>query len=182
MTDEQRGLVETHYRLIWLLVRRAQALGPALERMETEELVQRACLWACRHALTFDALKGAFGTRVGWAVRGAMTEATDRKGQPALTNHDFGWTPQSARPVGARLDDADEAARVNAAVEGLPARHAQALYLLFWQGLSMSEAARELGVTKERVRQIRAHALRELRGRLAGGRGDVSSPINEERP
>ena len=53
------------------------------------------------------------------------------------------------------------------ALDSIPAREAQALRAEFWQGKNQTETAKEMGVTDERVRQLRNGGLRHIRNSSA---------------
>jgi RNA polymerase sigma factor (sigma-70 family) len=60
--------------------------------------------------------------------------------------------------------DKEELKRVAAkAISSLPKREQQVIKLHIWYGLSLEEIGKRLGVTKERIRQIEARALRMLK-------------------
>jgi len=61
------------------------------------------------------------------------------------------------------VEQADEASRVHAALDRIHAREAQAVRLVFLEGKTLQVAGQEMGVTRERVRQLKERGLESLR-------------------
>lgn len=66
------------------------------------------------------------------------------------------------------FDDADSRLAIEEALELLDERKRQIVRMFYFDGLRMLEIGRELGITRERVRQLRNKALKDLRGHLRG--------------
>ncbi len=64
------------------------------------------------------------------------------------------------------LEEGDEAAKVTAALKSLPEREVQVVSLYYYEGLTLKEIGRILGVTESRVSQIHGKALASLRAFL----------------
>jgi RNA polymerase primary sigma factor len=84
-------------------------------------------------------------------------------------DHELGdYTPDRVHPApGETVDHKIMREHLHKILEGLPAREARILQLRFGltsgQSLTLGEVGRRLGITRERVRQIEAQALRRLR-------------------
>ena len=84
-------------------------------------------------------------------------------------DHELGdYTPDKVLPAPTEtVDNKIMREHLRQVLEGLPAREARILQLRFGlgsgQGLTLGEVGRRLGITRERVRQIEAQALRRLR-------------------
>jgi RNA polymerase sigma factor (sigma-70 family) len=72
---------------------------------------------------------------------------------------------------GAALAERREA--VAKAVEALDDRSRRVLYARFWQGRTLKQCGRDLGLSKERVRQIEFRALEQLGEDLSAYAGDA---------
>ena len=68
----------------------------------------------------------------------------------------------------ADLDAAQDRDRALRALEGLPARYRMILRARVFEERQLAEIAREIGVSRERVRQLEGKALRKLRSALEG--------------
>lgn len=89
-------------------------------------------------------------------------ETLDRKSD-ALARDD-------ARPE-AHLEQREEAGRVRAGIDALPARQQEVVRLKFQEGLSYRQIAEITGTSVSNVGYILHHALRALRSRLAANEG-----------
>jgi len=74
--------------------------------------------------------------------------------------------PDEGATAGDILEEEDEAARVAAALNALPEREMQVVSLYYYEGLTLKEIGRILGVTESRVSQIHGKALASLRALL----------------
>jgi RNA polymerase sigma factor (sigma-70 family) len=108
----------------------------------------------------------------------AVAEARDRACFPrqlsALALDDDGGRefclPQLAR-LPEEPPDYFERDALRAALAGLPRRVGHAVRRYYLDGLTLGKVGAELGVTRERVRQILAEALAELRNTMGGNNG-----------
>jgi RNA polymerase sigma factor for flagellar operon FliA len=78
-----------------------------------------------------------------------------------------GIIPDEGAGAGELLEEEDEATRVAEALKGLPEREMQVVSLYYYEGLTLKEIGKILGVTESRVSQIHGKALASLRVMLA---------------
>ena len=69
--------------------------------------------------------------------------------------------------AGDLLEEEDEVARVAAVLKSLPEREMQVISLYYYEGLTLKEIGKILGVTESRISQIHGKALASLRTLLA---------------
>lgn len=91
--------------------------------------------------------------------REVATDAPPERADPSPT-------PEAA------LAEADQGARVTAAIAALPERQRDAIVLVHYQDLSGADAAAALGVSVEALESLLARGRRALRARLAGREAD----------
>jgi RNA polymerase sigma-70 factor, ECF subfamily len=137
---------------------------------DAEEIVQDVFLHVWRRADRYDAGRA---TITGWILMLTRSRAIDRlrarKARPPLGGKDLDWVggPSENQEVAAITQQ--EASRVKAELESLPASMRQAVELAYFDGLTHSEIAAQLreplGTVKTRLRT----ALLRLRSSLAGG-------------
>ena len=135
----------------------------------------------------FDPARGSFITYAMWWVRGRVGDLVrkavrDNKlptvsgDAPDADGDGAYWDLIAGRPdtPDAGLDRADTRGAIAAALAGMPARHRRVIELRY--GLdgdgqrTLSETGAEIGISKERVRQIEATALATLGTRLGPAR------------
>jgi RNA polymerase sigma-70 factor (ECF subfamily) len=78
------------------------------------------------------------------------------------------WTPGEDTPPPARLDKAERALTLAAALDRLPEAQRAALVLQHWQGWSLAEIADHMGRTPAAVAGLLKRGLRQLRDELHG--------------
>lgn len=78
-----------------------------------------------------------------------------------------GIIPDDGESAADLLEDEDETVRVAGALKRLPEREMQVISLYYYEGLTLKEIGKVLGVTESRVSQIHGKALAALRGILA---------------
>jgi RNA polymerase sigma factor for flagellar operon FliA len=78
-----------------------------------------------------------------------------------------GIIPDEGESAADLLEDEDETVRVAGALKKLPEREMQVISLYYYEGLTLKEIGKVLGVTESRVSQIHGKALASLRGILA---------------
>ena len=78
-----------------------------------------------------------------------------------------GIIPDEGDSAADLLEDEDETVRVAGALKRLPEREMQVISLYYYEGLTLKEIGKVLGVTESRISQIHGKALAALRGILA---------------
>jgi RNA polymerase sigma factor for flagellar operon FliA len=73
---------------------------------------------------------------------------------------------EEAEEASERIEDGDDVDRVKDALRRLPEREMQVISLYYYEGLTLKEIGKILGVTESRVSQIHGKALSVLRGLL----------------
>jgi RNA polymerase sigma factor FliA len=124
-------------------------LEGTLGRAPSEEEIARAL------ELTLDAYRELLGKLGGHSV----CSLTDLEGGAVQL------AAETADPCEATID-AELRAQIAQAIEGLPARQRQVLWLYYFEELSLKEIGAMLGVTESRVCQIHTQATRALRAQL----------------
>jgi RNA polymerase sigma factor for flagellar operon FliA len=151
--DELRRLdpLSRHTRAQVTLVRRA---GAALERQLGRAPVAGEI--AAVTGLSLDAI--AQLDRLATAAQACSADETGENGEHlhAIIDHDAACPARSAETV-------DTHASIHAALDQLPPNHARVLRRYYLEDATLDEIAAELGVSKERVRQIREAAEKKLR-------------------
>lgn len=140
----------------------------------SEELAQEALLRACRRWEHVRQLQRPGG----WTHRVAMNlanshfrrvraarRASRRLGRDGTVHHD--------------PDGADRVA-VRTAVEALPSRQKSALILRYYLGMTVAEAAAQLGVSQDAVRSLTKRALTGLRASLGSDVEASATPSTKE--
>jgi RNA polymerase sigma factor for flagellar operon FliA len=153
MLDELRQLdpLSRHTRARVTLMRRAAA---ALERE-----LGRAPVAAEIAALTgLPPAAIAQLERLATAAQTCSADAADADGEPLHTLIDHG----AASPAHA-AEQLDTYASLHAALDQLPPNHGRVLRRYYLDDATLDDIAQELGVSRERVRQIREAAEKKLR-------------------
>jgi RNA polymerase sigma factor FliA len=151
--DELRRLdpLSRHTRTQVTVVRRATA---ALEReLGRAPVVNEVAVVT---GLTPDVI--AQLERLATAAQACSADATNDDGEllHALVDHDATCPARSAEMI-------DAHASVHAALDQLPSKHALVLRRYYLEDATLDDIASELGLSKERVRQLREAAERKLR-------------------
>jgi RNA polymerase sigma factor for flagellar operon FliA len=151
--DELRRLdpLSRHARAQVTLVRRAVA---ALER----DLGRAPCAGEIAAATGLSPAAVAQCERLAAAAHACSADETDAHGERlhALIDHDAACPARSAEAL-------DTHASIRAALGQLPPNHARVLRRYYLEDATLDTIAAELGVSKERVRQIREAAEKKLR-------------------
>lgn len=131
------------------------------DEAEAEDVAQEAMLRLWSLAATLEVPD--HGIRA-WLKRVAQNLALDRVRQRRRvdvtdTPPEIAVAPTQSR----RLDEAGSAARVQAAMAGLPERQRVALVLFHFEGLAQAEVARSMQVSEEAVESLLARARRTLK-------------------
>jgi len=163
--DALAEVYDRHVRLLYSL-----ALRIVRRPTDAEDVVQEVFSQVWRQAGRYDMSRG---TVAGWLVMLTRSRALDRlrreRGEPQTGDIESASRDVVDPGVGVDLQlvDAQQAARVRAALEGLPDQQRVPLELAYYEGLSQSAIAARLetplGTIKTRMRQ----ALLRLRDALA---------------
>ncbi|HMF94561.1 MAG TPA: sigma-70 family RNA polymerase sigma factor [Vicinamibacterales bacterium] len=163
--DALAEIYDRHARLLYSL-----ALRILRRPTDAEDVIQEVFSQVWRQAGRYDTSRG---TVVGWLVTVARSRALDRlrrdRGEPPSA--DIELVSRDVVDPGAMVDlqlvDAEQAARVRAALGALPETQRVPLELAYYEGLSQTAIAARLetplGTIKTRMRQ----ALLRLRDALA---------------
>ncbi|WP_374516992.1 sigma-70 family RNA polymerase sigma factor [Brevundimonas sp.] len=136
-----------------------------------EDFAQDAMLTVWRKADLFDARRASAATWIFTIARNRRLDALRRESRP-LPVPEMSLAPEEPERPDELLSEAEEAARLNAAMSQLPPEQLDLLRLAFFQGDAHSEIARKLnlplGTVKSRIRKamiklrIALEPLREI--------------------
>jgi RNA polymerase sigma-70 factor, ECF subfamily len=162
--DALAEVYDRHARLLYSL-----ALRIVRRPTDAEDVIQEVFSQVWRQAGRYDTSRG---TVVGWLVMLTRSRALDRlrrdRGEPPVADTELASRDvvDPGMTVDLQLVDAEQAARVRAALEALPEVQRVPLELAYYEGLSQSAIAARLetplGTIKTRMRQ----ALLRLRDAL----------------
>lgn len=168
MTDADRErLILDNLSLAWWCIHRYFRRLPGATPDTEDDLLQEARIGLIEAARTFDPDRGTrFATHAVWRIRGRVQNAV-RKWKTTPVPH------SPADPVFDSLTDdypsalemliaAEEDAILTDALDCLPAREAHVLRERWLHGRTLDEVSADLGVCKERVRQIQRQAEERL--------------------
>lgn len=138
-----------------------------------EDAVQDALTKLWREAQRFDPKMGRFG---GWWRRILMNSALDgrRRMRPAASLDDAAEVQDLAPNPGEAAEQADLAARVQAAAAALPARQRAALSLFHGDGLTMAEIADALETSEKAVEGLLLRGRAALKETLMGLKDELT--------
>lgn len=140
------------------------------ERAAAEDVAQEAFFRLWRQAGRWQA-KARIGT---WLYRVAHNLCIDRlRAQGKLSDREVPDRPDPAPGPFAARHQSQVAARVEAALAGLPERQRTALALVHFEEVGNSEAAEIMGVSVEALESLLARGRRRLRQDLAGERDEL---------
>ncbi len=121
-----------------------------------EDFAQDAMLTVWRKADLFDARRASAATWIFTIARNRRLDALRRESRP-LPVPEMSLAPEEPERPDELLSEAEEAARLNAAMSQLPPEQLDLLRLAFFQGDAHSEIARKLnlplGTVKSRIRK-----------------------------
>jgi RNA polymerase sigma-70 factor (ECF subfamily) len=121
-----------------------------------EDFAQDAMLTVWRKADLFDPRRASAATWIFTIARNRRLDALRRESRP-LPVPEMSLAPEDPEQPDAQLSEAEEAARLNAAMTDLSPEQLEVLRLAFFQGDAHSEIARKLnlplGTVKSRIRK-----------------------------
>ena len=155
LTTEQQRLVEANLGLADWFARRLVRRGVPVPY---EEIRSLACLGLCRAAATYNGR-----TRFGFWAKWWMNSATKRvllgwhSGCESLAEWDVEDDRDEPDPI-----LAERVERLNRALDRLPQRMSGVVRARFIEGRTLAAVGAELGVTKERIRQIQNQGMERI--------------------
>jgi RNA polymerase sigma-70 factor (ECF subfamily) len=133
---------------------------------EAEDLVQEVFLEAWRKSASYDPTRASVKT---WLLLRARSRCLDHKKSARVSRRaqgsDTAWLEELADPEGAP-SLAPDRAKIREVLMGLPAEQRAVLLLGYFEGLSSSEMAEQLGIPIGTVKSRAAAALAALRASL----------------
>jgi RNA polymerase sigma-70 factor (ECF subfamily) len=163
--DALAEVYDRHARLLYSL-----ALRIVRRPTDAEDVIQEVFSQVWRQAGRYDTLRG---TVAGWLVMLTRSRALDRlrreRGEPPAG--DIELASRDVMDPGAMVDlqlvDAEQAARVRRALEALPDTQRVPLELAYYDGLSQTAIAAQLGTPLGTIKTRMRQALLRLRDALA---------------
>lgn len=128
-----------------------------------EELAQEVMLTVWRKADQFDRRQASASTWIFRIARNRRIDAARRAARPALDAADPALHPQECEQPDEALHAGVREARVQAALEGLPAEQLALLRMAFFDGLSHRDIADRIGVPLGTVKSRLRLAFDKLR-------------------
>lgn len=154
---DQDQLILSHLDLAYSIAYKFRDKGLPLE-----DLKQEALLGLVRAAEDFDpSLGNQFSTYASFWIRKMLLEALRREGKTGL--HAGELDEASLSDISAQEQQQDDLQLP----EAMPELEKRVLSLSFGEKLSLKEISGQLGLTVERVKQLKQKALRRLRAILA---------------
>ena len=135
------------------------------DRADSEDVVQHAFTNVWRAAAGYRRERGP---ATGWLFAIARNAAVDAlRSRAAPSRWDLPDLPDEGPGPDERASAAEDAFRIHAAVDRLPDREREVIELAYFDGLSQSEVATQLGVPLGTVKTRTRRALAHLAHRLA---------------
>lgn len=183
LPKERHYLVADNMPLIHAHINRAIRLHPCIQVLSREDRLSSALFGAVRAAQGWDATRGAFSTYLWYWVRqylqrDAIREIQSRDRAMSLQLDLYGhekdcmgraptWVDRSAADPSDRMKAGDSAEAARRTIERclglLTDGQRKVVVMRRFSGLSLRECSAILGVTKERVRQLEAAAMKNMR-------------------
>ncbi len=129
-----------------------------------EDMLQEGIKGLARGFDKHDPSRGGLTTCAVWYIRGSISGYLRKRiAKPTITNWDMARvdTESERPPAFGQYDGVQEL--IAKLLWTLPDPMGQVLSMRFLRGMTLQKAGDELGVTKERVRQIQIAALKRLR-------------------
>jgi RNA polymerase sigma-70 factor (ECF subfamily) len=131
-----------------------------------DELTQEVMLLVWRNAARFDPARATASTWIFTIARNKRIDRFRRERHAEIDFTDPIFEPEAESPPDRRLETAEEASRIAAAVASLPEEQATLLRMAFHDGKSHSVIAAEIGLPLGTVKSRLRLALGRLRNRL----------------
>ncbi len=125
--------------------------------------------------------RSSFRTWLFAAIRNAARDRERRRWWSRVVRLEFESLAELVDPTDGRhpvLADEDELSMIRAALGELPQRQRQIAHLVFYEDLTVADAANVMGVTVGTARQHYARAKESLRALLKPLRNQMNEPIN----
>lgn len=126
------------------------------DRVSAEEVTQEALASVWRKAGQYDPAKAGASTWIFTIARNLRIDAFRKENRPELDPNDPALVPESAPPADEVVSAGQRAARVQTALRDLPEEQRCVVHLSFFQDLTHTEIAAELGLPlgtiKSRIR------------------------------
>ncbi len=192
LTEQQSLEMERLSKLAHWFALRARKRHPILRRLPYEDCYQQAQLGLAEAIRRHDPEKGKVSTYAKWLMNAAMESLAQQAGVVTVSSAVFrgrqgmlAETVQRGRQalyspavdVGPTLvgmasrepdaaDMLDRRDQIEFAMKALPGRLQDIVRMRIWEGLGYREIGERLGLTRTRVAQLEAVALRRMRARL----------------
>jgi hypothetical protein len=148
----RKALKRTDLRSMSAVARKAGISVAMACRLSTGQ--ERPRGWDGLYKQSATALAAAMGFEPNELFPPEREDAIDPAQLTALVEERQTYKPDPFQGIGLALGEA---------MADLAAREVAVLYARFWEDKTLAETCTELGVTRERIRQIEAKALRKLR-------------------
>lgn len=151
-----------------------RALQDTIFRFAMSQLADRDAASDATQETALRLLKGVRGYRgegrvSTWALGVTLNVCRERRRRRRLDGDDeaLAAAPANAEPVGVRIESAEDAQQLRAAIDQLAPRQREAVVLRYFEQLSVAETARAMDCPVGTAKATLWQALRRLRSRLA---------------
>lgn len=138
------------------------------------EMISEGCLGLMRATETYDPERAGLTTHAWWHIRSKITSLLkvhwkhEHDSLDALVFDEEGTSLLDCIPSEDTPLENNCLSQIEKGVKELTGREMKTLYFLFWEDLELKDVALKLGISTERVRQIKAKALRKMRWKFNG--------------